>query len=94
MKTMKKILMLTGVIGLSTILSCNEKDLEKVNPNGVTFETYFTNDAELVAGVNSVYSLLQGFGLGAREWFLYMTSVAMKWQQVEHNSKHLAANCL
>lgn len=66
---MKKILMLTGVIGLSTILSCNEKDLEKVNPNGVTFETYFTNDAELVAGVNSVYSLLQGFGLGAREWF-------------------------
>lgn len=66
---MKKILILTGVIGLSTILSCENTDLEKVNPNGVTFETYFTNDNELIAGVNAAYSTLQGFGLGAREWF-------------------------
>lgn len=66
---MKKILILTGVIGLSTILSCENTDLDKVNPNGVTFETYFTNDNELIAGVNAAYATLQGFGLGAREWF-------------------------
>lgn len=66
---MKKILILTGAIGLSTILSCDNTDLEKVNPNGVTFETYFTNDNELIAGVNAAYATLQGFGLGAREWF-------------------------
>lgn len=66
---MKKILILTGVIGLSTIISCKDSDLDKLNPNGVTFDTYFTNDAELTAGVNSAYALLQGFGLGAREWF-------------------------
>lgn len=66
---MKKILFLTGALGLATILSCDNSDLNKINPNGVTFDTYFTNDAELVAGVNSAYALLQGFGLGAREWF-------------------------
>ncbi|WP_435357962.1 RagB/SusD family nutrient uptake outer membrane protein [Emticicia sp. SJ17W-69] len=66
---MKKILLLTGIIGLSTILSCDDSDLDKVNPNGVTFDTYFTNDGELTAGINSAYALLQGFGLGAREWF-------------------------
>ena len=66
---MKKILFLTGALGLATILSCDNSDLNKINPNGVTFDTYFTNDAELIAGVNSAYSLLQGFGLGAREWF-------------------------
>lgn len=66
---MKKILILTGVIGLSSILSCETTDLDKVNPNGVTFDTYFTNDNELIAGVNAAYATLQGFGLGAREWF-------------------------
>jgi starch-binding outer membrane protein, SusD/RagB family len=66
---MKKILFLTGALGLATILSCDNSDLNKINPNGVTFDTYFTNDAELIAGVNSAYALLQGFGLGAREWF-------------------------
>lgn len=66
---MKKILMLTGAISLATILSCDNTDLDKVNPNGVTFETYFTNDNELIAGVNAAYATLQGFGLGAREWF-------------------------
>ena len=66
---MKKILVLAGVIGLSSILSCDNSDLDKINPNGVTFDTYFTNDSELTAGINSAYALMQGFGLGGREWF-------------------------
>lgn len=66
---MKKIIFLTGFLGLATVMSCDDSVLDKVNPNGVTFETYFTNDNELVAGVNSAYATVQGFGLAAREWF-------------------------
>lgn len=66
---MKKIVLLSGLLGLATVMSCNDSVLDKVNPNGVTFETYFTNDNELVAGVNGAYATLQGFGLAAREWF-------------------------
>ncbi len=66
---MKKILYLSGILTLVSIVSCDESSLDKVNPNGVTFETYFTNDAELVAGVNAAYAITQGFSLGAREWF-------------------------
>ncbi|WP_337042275.1 RagB/SusD family nutrient uptake outer membrane protein [Emticicia sp. 17c] len=66
---MKKILFLSGFFSLATVMSCDDSVLDKVNPNGVTFETYFTNDNELVAGVNAVYATVQGFGLAAREWF-------------------------
>ena len=66
---MKKIVLLSGLLGLATVMSCDDSVLDKVNPNGVTFETYFTNDNELVAGVNGAYATIQGFGLAAREWF-------------------------
>lgn len=66
---MKKIVFLSGFLSLATVMSCDDSVLDKVNPNGVTFETYFTNDNELVAGVNAAYSTVQGFGLAAREWF-------------------------
>ncbi len=66
---MKKIVLLSGFLSLATVMSCDDSVLDKVNPNGVTFETYFTNDNELVAGVNAAYATVQGFGLAAREWF-------------------------
>lgn len=66
---MRKIILLTGLFIVSFILSCKEDSLDKVNPNGVTLDTYFTNDAELVAGVNSVYALVQSNALCSREWF-------------------------
>lgn len=66
---MKKVLYLSGMLILSSIVSCNESSLDKINPNGVTFDTYYTNDSELVAGVNSAYAMVQSFSLGAREWF-------------------------
>lgn len=43
--------------------------MNKVNPNGVTFDTYFNNQAELTAGVNSIYALVQSNSLVSREWF-------------------------
>ncbi len=66
---MKKILVITSFLALGFAISCNEEELNKVNPNGVTFETYFNNEAELRAGVNSVYALVQSNSLVSREWF-------------------------
>ncbi len=66
---MKKILVITSFLALGFAISCNEEELNKVNPNGVTFETYFNNEAELRAGVNSIYALVQSNSLVSREWF-------------------------
>jgi starch-binding outer membrane protein, SusD/RagB family len=66
---MKKTIILTSILGLALAQSCNEESLNKVNPNGVTFDTYFNNEAELTAGVNSIYALVQSNSLVSREWF-------------------------
>ncbi|MDX1942934.1 MAG: RagB/SusD family nutrient uptake outer membrane protein [Saprospiraceae bacterium] len=66
---MKKIIFLTFILTIGFVLSCNEEDLDKINPNGVTLDTYFNNDAELIAGVNSVYAVAQSWSLVSREWF-------------------------
>lgn len=66
---MKKIAFLTFVLMLGIVISCNDEALNKVNPNGVTLDTYFNNDAELIAGVNSAYAMIQSNSLVSREWF-------------------------
>ncbi|MEZ0485202.1 RagB/SusD family nutrient uptake outer membrane protein [Fibrella aquatica] len=58
-----------GLLLLGVAASCNEDELNKLNPNGVTFETYFNNANELTAGVNSIYALVQSNSLASREWF-------------------------
>ncbi len=66
---MKKAIVITGILAFGMATSCSDEDLNKVNPNGVTFETYFNNEAELTAGVNAVYALIQSNSLVSREWF-------------------------
>ncbi len=66
---MKKILTIASIMALGTAISCNEDELNKVNPNGVTFETFFNNEAELRSGVNSIYAIVQSNSLVSREWF-------------------------
>lgn len=66
---MKKIIMVICLSVIVTIISCNENTLDKVNPNGVTLETYFNNEAELTSGVNAIYAIVQSSNLVAREWF-------------------------
>ncbi len=66
---MKKILILSALLVFGIVLSCNEEDLNKTNPNGVTFDTYFNNGDELTSGVNSIYALVQSNSLVSREWF-------------------------
>lgn len=65
---MKKIVLLS-VLGVGLAVSCSDDELNKVNPNGVTFDTYFNNESELTAGVNAVYALVQSNSLVSREWF-------------------------
>ncbi|WP_266367048.1 RagB/SusD family nutrient uptake outer membrane protein [Tellurirhabdus rosea] len=60
---------LCGALLLGLAISCNEDGLNQINPNGVTFDTYFNNAAELTAGVNSIYALVQSNSLVSREWF-------------------------
>lgn len=65
---MKKIILISALsIGLA--VSCSDDELNKVNPNGVTFDTYFNNESELTAGVNGIYALVQSNSLVSREWF-------------------------
>lgn len=66
---MKKILIFSSLLVLGAVVGCNEQDLDKVNPNGVTFDTYFNNGDELTAGVNSIYAMVQSNSLVSREWF-------------------------
>ncbi|RYC69347.1 MULTISPECIES: RagB/SusD family nutrient uptake outer membrane protein [Spirosoma] len=65
---MKKTILCAALL-LGIGISCSDDELNKVNPNGVTFDTYFNNADELTAGVNSIYALVQSNSLVSREWF-------------------------
>lgn len=54
---------------LALSLSCNPERLDKTNPNQLTPDIYFKNAQEITRGVNSIYALLQGNSLVAREYF-------------------------
>ena len=64
-----KRLLLISTLSLGLAVGCSDDELDKVNPNGVTFDTYFNNESELTAGVNGIYAALQSTNLISREWF-------------------------
>ena len=51
------------------INACSDKDLELVNPNGLSPETFFKTEAQVQSAVNAVYSNLQTGGLYSRHMF-------------------------
>jgi starch-binding outer membrane protein, SusD/RagB family len=57
-----------GLIVAAIIVSC-DKNLDKLNPNAVTVDSYFKNSAELQKGTNAIYSVFHSNPLVAREWF-------------------------
>jgi hypothetical protein len=61
-------LTITVLLVFISILACNKK-LDVLDKNNPTTESYFKTAAELQNGVNSIYSILRGGGLVAREWF-------------------------
>ena len=99
---MKKSFLLIGLISLSVVFSC-DKELDKTNPSVFTTDSYFSNNNELEAGVNSTYSLLSGKNLYGREYFfindLRSDEVATGGGQLEParaallNGVQTASNC-
>ncbi|MGA0560183.1 RagB/SusD family nutrient uptake outer membrane protein [Larkinella sp. VNQ87] len=66
---MKNKLLLSGVLFLGLVVGCQESDLDKLNPNGVTIDTFYKNGAELSSAVNAIYALAKSNPLVSREWF-------------------------
>jgi starch-binding outer membrane protein, SusD/RagB family len=65
---MKKKLLLFSFLTLGAVFAC-EDDLEKTNPSVFTTDSFFGNTNELEQGVNSVYAMLAGLHLYAREYY-------------------------
>lgn len=66
---MKNKFLLSGVLFLGLMAGCQESDLDKLNPNGVTVDTFYKNGAELSSAVNAVYAMAKANALTSREWF-------------------------
>ncbi|RIV19142.1 RagB/SusD family nutrient uptake outer membrane protein [Fibrisoma montanum] len=66
---MKRNYLTVTTITLGLLLGCSTDKLDQINPNQYTTETYYNNAAELVKGVNAVYSIWQSYNLTGREWF-------------------------
>ncbi len=74
---MKKATFILAIfLGISTINSCSEKDLELVNPNQLSPETFFANEAQVQSAVNSAYANLQTFALYGRLLFYMMDNMS------------------
>jgi starch-binding outer membrane protein, SusD/RagB family len=68
MKRNIKLLIVTVFAGGAIIVACN-KNLDVVNENSPTVDSYFKTAQELQNGVNSIYSTLRSAQLVGREWF-------------------------
>ena len=66
-------LLLTGVFAIN---SCSTSDLELSNPNQLSPETYFANEAQVQASVNAAYANLQTVALYGRLIWYMMDNMA------------------
>ncbi|MVM28482.1 RagB/SusD family nutrient uptake outer membrane protein [Spirosoma sp. HMF4905] len=66
---MKRHYISIGVLLLGLVIGCNEKNLDQLNPNAVTTDSYFQTDLQIKSAINGVYAALQSTNLVAREWF-------------------------
>ncbi|MFD2934242.1 RagB/SusD family nutrient uptake outer membrane protein [Spirosoma flavum] len=66
---MKRHYFLTGGLLLGLTIGCSDKDLNQLNPNAVTTDSYFKTDAQIRSSINGVYAAIQSTNLVAREWF-------------------------
>jgi len=63
---MKKNIIYILALFIVLMTSCSESALNYTDPNSMSSETFPQTEAELVAGINSIYSPLQSFGLYSR----------------------------
>lgn len=78
------------LLGILTINSCNDSDLELTNPNQLSPETFFKSEAQVQSSVNAAYANLQTRGLYARHIFFALDNMAQENKgnpQLEGNKK-------
>ncbi|WP_347158662.1 RagB/SusD family nutrient uptake outer membrane protein [Pontibacter chitinilyticus] len=74
-KTKRNILALAGILSIGGLYSCSESFLD-VAPEGQTpSENFFTNQAQAIQAVSSIYGNLKGFNVIAFPW-LAVTTIA------------------
>lgn len=62
---------ITILLGVFMVNSCSEKDLELTNPNQLSPETFFANEAQVQSAVNAAYANLQTVALyGRLIWYM------------------------
>ncbi|MBC3785447.1 RagB/SusD family nutrient uptake outer membrane protein [Spirosoma utsteinense] len=66
---MKRHYFTASVVALGLLVGCSTSNLDKINPNQVTTDTFYQTASQLVSGVNSVYAVWQSANLTGREWF-------------------------
>jgi len=64
--------------GIFIINSCDNKDLELLNPNQLLPETYFSNEEQVQSSVNAVYANLQTISLYGRLIFYMMDNMSQE----------------
>ncbi|MCF6224027.1 MAG: RagB/SusD family nutrient uptake outer membrane protein [Flavobacteriaceae bacterium] len=72
----KKIL-LVAFIGIFVTSSCDE-NLELINPNQLSAETFFKNETQLQSSVDATYAMLQARGLYARTYFFLYDNLSQE----------------
>ncbi len=78
------------LLGIFTVNSCNDNDLELTNPNELSPETFFKSEAQVQSAVNAAYANLQTRGLYARHIFFALDNMAQENKgnpQLEGNKK-------
>src|SRR5690606_8340457 len=94
MKTHKIILaFFTMCTAMVIVSACSTKDLELINPNQLSPETFFTTQTQVESSVNAVYANLQTQGLFTR-FYVYsmdlMGADAAENPQLEANNREFA----
>lgn len=81
-----KILLSLGFL-FFVVVSCNTEDLELVNPNELSDDTYFKRPEQLQSSVDAIYANLQTEALFSRVWYYMYDNMS---HEVEANPQHEA----
>jgi len=76
MKTPKVFIALIAQASLLLLSGCNPDQLELVNPNQITPETFFETEIQVQQAVNAVYAVLQTRGLYQRTLYFAMDNMS------------------
>lgn len=68
LKYSNKVLASVFLLAIVFLSACDD-ELDKVNPNNVIVENFYSNTTDLTSAVNGIYAVLQDPQLVSREWF-------------------------